>query len=441
MILINRIRKYLSQEKAILYSTLGTVWRVIFSPVSLILVTYRLTPEMQGFYYLFFSIAGMQQIIEAGFSHTLVQAISHEMGEVKFEDNKLIGNYENVNRIKETMRMGFSWYIIISIACILVIYPAGVLIMGHEHMDKFELWFGPWTVFIILFAVNILLYPVNFFFEGIQQLDRIYKNRFIIQIVSSICFISFLFLGLKLYSIVAFSICSFIINLTTLYFPNRNQFNEYIFKLPTKAYVKSIWKWQLKVSIVWSSGYLYWQLPTVIIFSLLGPVLSGQYNMTINIINAITNIGQVFIKTKAAIIGKLRALNLLMEALPIYYKNIKISYAITFLGLILLTTIWLILPSFKIWERILPFSQVIALGVTFSINLVTLNQAMFARCSKEEPFFAISMFANFAFPILLFILLKIYISTWSIVLSFFALHLIQFTWGNKVFSKLFLNKK
>ncbi|RGN54466.1 hypothetical protein DXB60_21375 [Bacteroides fragilis] len=91
MNILGVLKTYFLQDKVIMYSMLGTVWRILFAPVSLYLISIKLTPELQGFYYLFFSIAGLQQIAEVGFSHTLIQGISYEMNKVWFNNKKIGG--------------------------------------------------------------------------------------------------------------------------------------------------------------------------------------------------------------------------------------------------------------------------------------------------------------------------------------------------------------
>lgn len=434
-VIIQKISDSVVKDKPVLFSMLGTLWRVLFAPISLFLIAWKMTPEIQGFYYLFFSIAGLQQIIEAGFSHTLIQSISHEMYHVKFENYRLQGDKEGLHNVREAMKMGSLWYSLVAGFSVFIIYPVGILIMGKEHWDNFDLWFAPWTVFIIIFALNILLYPINFFFEGVLHLEKIYKNRLITQILTSIVFCIFLWAGAGLYVSVVPGMISLVVNVLILLIPNITEFKTFLFKLPSMTYVKKMYKWQLKVSLVWCSGYLYWQFPTVIIFSLLGPVLSGQYSMTANIVNSVMNIGQVFIKTKAALLGKLRAANQFAEAYSLYKRCCKFSYAIIIMGGLGIIAVWLIYPSFKIWERMLPFAQLLVLFIFFTINMVTLNQAMFARCSKEEPFFYIAMFVNFAFPVLLLISLTMFPNTWSIVFSISIIHLIEYIWGCSLFKK------
>lgn len=128
--MINKIKIYFLREKAIMYSILGTCWKILFAPISLYLISLKLTPELQGYYYLFFSIAGIQQIAEVGFSHTLIQGISHEMSKVNFTQKEFIGESSSIKEIEETMRLGFSWYSLLTIISISIVYPIGISIMS-----------------------------------------------------------------------------------------------------------------------------------------------------------------------------------------------------------------------------------------------------------------------------------------------------------------------
>lgn len=425
------------KDRLTLYSLIGTSWRVLFAPFSLFLVARNLSPEQQGFFFLFFSIAGMQQIIEAGFSHTIIQSISHAMEGVRFENHVLTGDSENLSRIREAMRLGFSWFLLVCIFCICVIYPSGLFIIGKDHWDSYDIWLIPWSIFIFVFSLNVLLYPVNLFFEGILKLDFIYRNRLVIRIFESVFFVIALYFGMGLYSVISFSLASLLINSIVLFFPNIKQFKEYIFKFPSKEYMKQTFKWQLKVSTVWCTGYFYWQLPAVILFSWFGPVLSGQYNMTITLINSIKNIGQVFLTTKAALIGYMRENGKFEEAYALYRKCSKSAYIIYFLGLFILLMVWFLLPDFVLWKRVLPMNQSLVLFFTQALSLVTVTQAVFARCCKDEPFFWLSMFTNFGFPVVLLIMIQLFPNTWSVILTFCIIHIIQFIWGCVRFRSLY----
>lgn len=424
-------------DKPVLYSLIGTCWRVLFAPISLYLVALKFSPELLGIYYIFFSIAGLQSIVEAGFSHTIIQSISHEMHGVKFENHMLIGNVDNISRICQAMRLGFTWFSIVAASCIIFVLPIGYFIINSQsHVIGQSYWLLPWFIFILFFSANLLFYPVNFFFEGILHLEKIYKNRLIIQVISSILFVVALLMNIGIYVVSIASIVSLFINLMILFIPNFSQFKEFL-HFPKKQYFISVFKWQAKISIVWCTGYMYWQLPSIIIFSILGPVISGQYGFTINIINAVTNIGQIFVRTKSAIIGKLRAEGNFTEAFAIFRLNSKYSYSIIILGFVSLCLLWISLPTIIIWKRMMPFLPSVLLMFAFGINMITLNQAMFARCSKEEPYFLMSLFVNFGFPLIFYIFILVLPNYWGIVYPFILVHIIELIWSTVVLKKLF----
>jgi O-antigen/teichoic acid export membrane protein len=205
--------------------------------------------------------------------------------------------------------------------------------------------------------------------------------------------------------------------------------------------VKSILKWQLKIGFVWSTGYLYWQLPVIIIFKFLGPVLSGQYSMSANIINSIMSIGQIFVRTKAAVIGELRASNNTIKAFKLYKKATMMSYVTVLVGFFSFFIIWILLPDFQIFKRMLSLENTFILAIVFVMTLNTLNQAMYTRCSKEEPFFYMSIFVNFGFPLILLCFLHINLSIISVLFSFFLLHIIEIIWGNRIFRNVRLQER
>jgi hypothetical protein len=81
------------------------------------------------------------------------------------------------------------------------------------------------------------------------------------------------------------------------------------------------------------------------------------------------------------------------------------------------------------------------MSIIFFMTLNTLNQAMYARCSKDEPFFYLSIFVNFGFPIILFGSLYSNPSITSVLIAFFILHVIEIIWGNRIFKKIKLQEK
>jgi hypothetical protein len=153
------------------------------------------------------------------------------------------------------------------------------------------------------------------------------------------------------------------------------------------------------------------------------------------------SIGQIFVRTKSAVIGELRASNKIQEAYSTYKKSTTMSYITVFAGFIFFFVVWMVIPEFALFKRMLPVYHTFVLSIVFVMVLNTLNQAMYARCSKEEPFFYLSLFVNFGFPILLLSSLYVSSSIISVLISFFILHIVEIIWGNNVFKKIRLQEK
>lgn len=133
-------------------------------------------------------------------------------------EGKIIGDKEGIFKIEETLKLGFLWYSGLGVLCLLIICPVGILLMGGVNDDLSSYWLVPWIVFIVLFSINLFL-SYQFFVEGIQHIERIYRIRLIIQIIGNLSFVLFLYLDWKLFCAIAIPLFSIIINIVLLYIP------------------------------------------------------------------------------------------------------------------------------------------------------------------------------------------------------------------------------
>ena len=88
------------------------------------------------------------------------------------------------------MKLGFLWYSGLGVLCLLIICPVGILLMGGVNDDLSSYWLVPWICFYSTLFNQFIFYPINFFVEGIQHIERIYRIRLIIQIIGNLSFCS-----------------------------------------------------------------------------------------------------------------------------------------------------------------------------------------------------------------------------------------------------------
>ncbi|WP_423749249.1 hypothetical protein [Pseudomonas sp. VD9] len=69
-------------------TAINQLWRLLSGPALLILVPIYLSPEAQGYWYTFISMAALAVFADMGFSAVLLLFASHEFAHLKFNSQK-----------------------------------------------------------------------------------------------------------------------------------------------------------------------------------------------------------------------------------------------------------------------------------------------------------------------------------------------------------------
>jgi hypothetical protein len=86
----NSLRRWAGVDRPVFYLALGRAWSLISGPITMLMVTGFLTPVVQGYYYTFGSVMGLQVFFEMGFTQCIVQFASHEFSHLHFGANGAI---------------------------------------------------------------------------------------------------------------------------------------------------------------------------------------------------------------------------------------------------------------------------------------------------------------------------------------------------------------
>lgn len=85
------MNKYMRQPTTYhkdLFSTfLNQIWRIFSGPLILLSIPFFLTPEVQGFWYTFISLAALSVLADLGFSNIILQFSAHEFAFLRFKAN------------------------------------------------------------------------------------------------------------------------------------------------------------------------------------------------------------------------------------------------------------------------------------------------------------------------------------------------------------------
>ena len=305
MYFINKLKfkRYLSLlkksiTKDVLYTFINFGWRIISGPVTLIFIPMFLTPQIQGYWYTFLSLAALSVFADLGFTTIVSQFSAHEFAYLKFSDSGLIqGDEKHLNKLASLLRFIVKCSSRVSFVAFPIILTIGIFVFLNKNDGNS--WIIPWILYILSSGLSFVTVVCLSFYEGCNQIASIQKNKLISSVVITIMTCVMLYLGFGLYTLTITAIFGFLVNLTLLYL----RFKPSLFQLIkisndfsydwSKEFLNLIWRY----AISWSSGYFIFQLYVPLSFVFHDAVYAGKVGLTMSLCNAIFTIATVWVYT------------------------------------------------------------------------------------------------------------------------------------------------
>lgn len=395
---MHRIKVLLGIDKAIFFTLFGRVWSVAAGLVTIFMVTHFLTPELQGYYYTFNSLIALQIFVELGLTYVLIQFSSHEMANLKWqEDRTVLGDPQAKRRLQSLMNFAITWFGIAALLIILVLAPLGVYFFKlSPSVDKLFDASVAWSFLVIFTAINLTITAAAAILEGCGKVSDIALLRFWQSLASVIVTWIILWSGGGIYALVANSIMVTIVGGTWIWQKYRLFFLDifrYSKKLKGMDWRKEIWPFQWKIALSWMSGYLIFQLFNPLLFATHGPVAAGEMGISLQIIAAMNAAAMAWISTKVPTYGKLIATGKIEELDRIAMHGFLQSFCFLLVGIVCVGSVFLYLSEIKspFATRILPLPLLFILAFVSLGNHIVSAQAAYLRAHKEEPFMVLSI--------------------------------------------------
>src|SRR3989338_2896675 len=88
-------------DRAVLLGILTRLWSIVAAPLTMLLIAYKFSPQLQGYYYTFFSMIAFQLFIELGLSNVIMQFASNEWAGLSFDKaGRIVGNKDALSRLQ-----------------------------------------------------------------------------------------------------------------------------------------------------------------------------------------------------------------------------------------------------------------------------------------------------------------------------------------------------
>lgn len=384
------------------FERIRIVWKLLYSPLNLIVLFTYESPEFLGYYYLFFSFAGIINLFEGGLGFNLLKIL--RLNKIRaFEEFK-------ISRLA-FFRITYWWFLIVSVIFSLVTYFLAPFLIDISNPFEAVKCF---RISLMLISLNFIFLPFKTFLEAHGEHNYVYKFNFILNLISSLLLTLLIFFGFGLESFIFYFLSISILNFT--FFVLKTNFLKLIRVIFCSQITSSVrinfisyFLYNYRIAITWSSSILYWNFLPIIIFNFTGPVFSGIYNTTINIFQVIQDFSMAEITSTRNEIMRLKNNYNFSEIMSSFKRLSKRAFISFLLG----SSIFLVLRYFDFFKieflqgRFIDFEQAVLIFFIYLIFTDSVIRTNYFRNIFNEPFLISATLVNFTIPLLYYIFLTI----------------------------------
>ncbi|OCH28870.1 hypothetical protein A6E12_09320 [Aliivibrio fischeri] len=385
----------LKSNQLALISLFSSSFKVLVGPITLLILAKYLSSEELGFYYTFFSLVAMKQLLEAGMSNVLKQYYAHQV------DN--VDDIKAKKKISSYFIFSMKWYLMIAFFFSIVSLVVGYLYF-YDYKGSIE-WENSWYLLIFATFLSLLTMPYQSFLDGNQLQKELQTYNLFSQVVGTIILWYSLYLNFNLISIglsiiatsISFIFCIFI-----------NRFNIFKFSIlyknsDFKSVFFELWPLLKKTGLVWFLGYFYWNGFNVISFKYLGPISAGIIGLSLSLGRAGLNIAISIVISHMTIYAKDIARKKYNTAYKNFIKNAISGMILLLLGYLIFLICQLVFDDFYFFDKVLNIYQLLWMFIFFIISYITSVMDNYTRCYKVEKFVLIQFINSVLTPLSFFI--------------------------------------
>ena len=384
-----RILRLLGVDRAVGYAVLGNLTSLFLGPVTVLLIAWRFSPELQGYYYTFGSLMALQVLFDLGLGQAIIQFASHDWSALSLDEKgRIVGDDAACSRLLSLGRMSFQWYLLAAILLVLGLGPAGYAFFPHSPSGGVS-WSGPWAALCVVVGAGFALQPIFSLLQGCNQVPQFWFYRWIQQVVNGISLWVAILLGAGLWTMPIASAAGL---LWSVFFLLRRYpgFIGSFLSLPAGPLIRwrsDVWPVQWRIAISWIGAYFTTSLFAPILFRLSGPVAAGQMGMTVTLALVLVAVSSNWVVTKGPRFGVLIAQREYRELDRLFRKSFLSSIAVSCLGAVTIALGVYLLHRYQhpLSARILsPLPTVLLLSATV-LNSATIGISIYLRAHKQEP--------------------------------------------------------
>jgi hypothetical protein len=163
-----------------------------------------------------------------------------------------------------------------------------------------------------------------------------------------------------------------------------------------------VWPFQWRVGISSLCGFFIFYLFTPVLLVAQGPVVAGQFGMTLAIANGIQNVTTAWLNSQAPHFGQLVAAGRYGDLNAAFARTLRRSTSVALLGALSAVTGLIVAMRFApaLASRLLPSFPFALLMISALVNHVIFGIAVYLRAHRKEPLLVLSVIGAAAMSII-----------------------------------------
>lgn len=368
------------------------------SGIALIWVLSKKVPiETQGYFFAFQSLISIQVFFELGLNQVLINSLSYEYARFRSAGSHI--NSVEYYRIAKVIQESIKLFAMGGIKFAIFSIPIGIIYFKTfepTHSSALD-WITPWCFAAICQALVIFLNPMFTIREASGEVADATIWKFAVELISNTVMLVAIYYELALYSIAFYLFARLVI--IGIFLSVRNNFLSSIFNFfkcdtgEIKIWAEEIAPFKKKIALSWISGYLLFAAMPALTFASIGPVESGRFSLTWNVLFGLVSVSMALVAVNVKNFSALLAEFDLVALRTLFIRVARISLILTLFGIVIFLTIIGVpeaVPDIYL-DRFLSFRSVALLGVIALVNQVVFVQAALIRISRTEPYLSMSI--------------------------------------------------
>jgi O-antigen/teichoic acid export membrane protein len=375
-------------SKSLLFVLIQRIWQGLGGVLTIFFLAHTLSPDQQGWFYTFVSIASLYTLFEMGLSAALLQVAAHLFIKLRWQTQGRVAG-ENakifISFLSTSVKTYFKFACLFLGVAFLVGYFAFIQKGGSTVEGRVWLW--PWIVLLIGTALNMMMLPFFAVVEGSGEISEVYSVRLLQGLIGSIICWIVLIIGGDLWAASMVPIFSAMISFIWIYKKRPQLFKIALLKEADKKFnwSKEVWPLQWRIGVNWTSLFLMSQLCTPILFYFQNSTVAGQMGISLTIAHMLGILSQSWMTRRVPHMSQAAAKKDWQILDDLFKKDFVRSMFVFLLGVFFIMIAHRLISQTIYVNRVLEFWPFLGLLIFSFFYYINIALTIQLRSYRKEP--------------------------------------------------------